>query len=70
MSDSKKGKMIFPKFLLANEAAEFLRVKVRTLANWRARKTGPAWRKHGGKVVYTLEELERYSGDEDKTHVG
>ena len=70
MSDSKKGKAFSPKFLLAKEAAEYLRVKVRTLANWRARNTGPAWRKHGGKVVYTIEELDRYSDDEGKTHVG
>ena len=70
MSDSKKGKAFSPKFLLAKEAAEYLREKTKTLANGRARNTDPAWRKQGVKGVYTIEELERYSGDDGKTHVG
>ncbi len=60
----------YPKFLVTKEAADFLRVNPRTMDNWRSKGTGPAWRKHGGRVVYTLAELERYSGDEKKTHVG
>lgn len=40
------------------------------MANWRAKGTGPKFRKHGGIVVYSRSELERYSGDADKTHVG
>lgn len=57
-------------FLRVRDAAKFLQVKPKTMTNWRYRGTGPAWRKHGGSVVYSLAELERYSGDEDKTHVG
>ena len=70
MKKQSNNKGELPRFLLVSEAAEFLRVKPKTLANWRHRGTGPAWRKHGGSVVYALIELERYSSDDDKTHVG
>ncbi|MEO1305191.1 MAG: helix-turn-helix domain-containing protein [Pseudomonadota bacterium] len=65
---SKKPKK--SKYLLAKEAARELRVSPGTLANWRCKGTGPKWRKHGGTVVYTEEEIERYSDDDDKTHIG
>lgn len=58
------------KYLVTKEAANLLRVNPRTMDNWRSKGTGPKWRKHGGRVVYTREELERYSSDDDKTHVG
>lgn len=70
MSSDDKGKRRKPRYLLAKEAAKILRVNHRTMANWRSKGTGPDWRKHGGTVVYTEEEIERYSGDDDKTHVG
>lgn len=58
------------KYLLTAEAAQILRVSPGTMANWRYRGTGPKWRKYGGTVVYPWEEIERYSGDDGKTHVG
>ena len=64
-SDDKQSR-----FLLTHEAAKYLRVNPRTMANWRAKGTGPKFRKHGGIVVYSRSELERYSSDADKTHVG
>jgi predicted site-specific integrase-resolvase len=66
--DQKNAKM--PRYLLPNEAAEYLRVKPSTMANWRWKGVGPKYRKHGGTVVYPFEEIERYSGDDDKSHVG
>lgn len=48
-------------YLTAEEAAEFLRVQSRTLRNWRWKGGGPAYRKHGGRVVYHVQELERFS---------
>ncbi len=48
-------------FLTAEEAAVFLRVEARTLRNWRWKGAGPAYRKHGGRVVYHVTELERFS---------
>jgi hypothetical protein len=49
--------------LTPEEAAEFLHVAVATLATWRSRKEreGPAYRKHGRKVVYHIDDLRRWS---------
>ena len=66
-ADDKKTKY---KNLLPSEASMILRVSPKTLANWRWRGTGPKYRKHGGTVVYSIEDIERYSGDDDKSHVG
>ncbi len=42
-------------------AAEFLGVSVRTLEEWRKKKTGPAFVKLGPKLIrYELAELERF----------
>jgi len=43
------------------EAAQFLRLKVRTLENWRWRGAGPDYRTHGRRVVYTKADLIAYS---------
>lgn len=48
-------------YMTADEAADFLRVQARTLRNWRWKGAGPAYRKHGGRVVYHVQELERFS---------
>lgn len=42
------------------EAAEFLRVKPETLANWRSLGRGPRHARLGGRVVYPLAELRRF----------
>lgn len=46
--------------LTENEVAERLRVKPRTLQDWRQRDIGPAWARLGGSVRYPATELERY----------
>lgn len=48
-------------FLTTVEAAAFLRLQRRTLANMRHRRTGPHYRKHGGRIVYSLDDLETWS---------
>lgn len=48
-------------YLTNSEAAAYLRIKPRTLANMRNNKLGPAHRKHGGRVVYALEDLIAWS---------
>ena len=48
-------------FLTNTEAAAYLRIKPRTLSNMRNNKLGPAHRKHGGRVVYTIEDLNAWS---------
>lgn len=70
MSDLGSPEATMPQFFLAHEAANYLRVSPRTLERWRANGTGPKFRKHGGIVVYARNELERYSADDNKTHVG
>ncbi len=70
MSSDGKKKKSKPRYLLPKEAAEILRVRPKTLANWRWRGTGPKYRKHGGTVVYCIDDLKRYSDDDDKSHVG
>lgn len=43
------------------EAAIILRVNKRTMDNWRWAKVGPKYRKHGGTVVYHIDDLKAYS---------
>ena len=60
MEHAKKQEKKSP-FMTADEAAVFLRIEARTLRNWRWKGAGPAYRKHGGRVVYHVNELERFS---------
>ena len=48
-------------YLTPREAAAFLRLKRRTLANMRHRRTGPHYRKHGGRIVYSIDDLTAWS---------
>ena len=48
-------------YLTPREAAAFLRLKRRTLANMRHRRTGPQYRKHGGRIVYSVDDLKAWS---------
>ncbi len=46
--------------LTIEEAAERLRVPVKTLRYWRHRNTGPASFRMGRRVFYRASELDRY----------
>lgn len=46
-----------PKFMRTPEAAKLLSLSVRTLEKHRCKGTGPAYRKLGGRVVYTVADL-------------
>ncbi len=48
-------------YLTEREAAEFLRLRPRTLANMRWRGIGPKYRKHGGRIVYDIDDLIAWS---------
>jgi predicted DNA-binding transcriptional regulator AlpA len=48
-------------FLTVAEAAEYLRLKKRTLDNMRWMGTGPKFRKHGGRIFYHKDELIEWS---------
>ena len=61
------SKQISP-FLKVEEAANYLRLKKRTLDNKRWMGTGPTFRKHGGRVYYRLEEISKWSDDSSATY--
>lgn len=48
-------------FFWAAEAAVYLRISLRALENFRDSGDGPVYRKHGARIVYHLEDLERWS---------
>ncbi len=48
-------------FLTTKEAARYLRLRPSTLAQWRWTGGGPAYRKFGGRVVYSQQELEEFT---------
>ena len=50
-----------PAFMSAKQAAEWLGLKPNTLAKMRVYGTGPAYRKHGQRVLYALEDLQQWS---------
>ena len=55
-------------FLTIDEAARLLRVSRRTLDNYRCRKLGPPYRRHGGRIVYRLSDLLAWSEQRRARH--
>lgn len=56
-----------PRFLRTPEAARFLGLSGRTLEKHRTYGTGPAYRKLGGRVVYSLDDLQAWADRGAKT---
>ena len=50
-----------PRMLRTQEAARFLGISLRTLEKHRTYGTGPTYRKIGGRVLYTVRDLEAWS---------
>lgn len=50
-----------PRYLRTPEAARFLGLSGRTLEKHRTYGTGPSYRKLGGRVVYSLEDLQAWA---------
>ena len=50
-----------PRYLRTKEAAEFLSLSARTLEKHRTYGTGPAYRKLGGRVVYSIDDLQAWA---------
>ena len=48
-------------FLSVVEAARYLGIRRSTLDHYRCEGRGPRYRKHGWRVFYTREELDRWS---------
>jgi Helix-turn-helix domain len=50
-----------PRFMRTPDAAGHLGLSPRTLEKHRCYGTGPVYRKLGGRIVYAIEELERWA---------
>lgn len=50
-----------PRYFRTQEAARFLGLSERTLEKHRTYGTGPAYRKLGGRVVYSVEDLQSWA---------
>mgnify|MGYP001072070006 FL=1 len=50
-----------PRMLRTQEAARFLGISIRTLEKHRTYGTGPIYRKVGGRVLYTVADLEAWT---------
>lgn len=48
-------------FLLPEEAALYLRLELKTLANFRSCRSGPKFRRHGGVICYHENDLDHWS---------
>lgn len=59
MIDPKTG--LPPRFLRAPDAARFLGISIRTLEKHRTYGTGPTYRKIGGRVVYSVDDLQAWT---------
>lgn len=57
-------------FLSVVQAADYLGLKRQTLDNFRWAGGGPRYRKHGGRVLYAREELDRWSSEREWKNTG
>ncbi|SHL52261.1 DNA binding domain-containing protein, excisionase family [Sphingobium sp. YR657] len=48
-------------FLTAKQAAHYLGLGAKTLANMRSLGEGPHYRRHGGHIRYHIDDLDRWS---------
>lgn len=58
---SPNGAGVPQRFLRTPEAARFLGLSDRTLEKHRTYGTGPAYRKLGGRVVYSIDDLQAWT---------
>ena len=58
---AEKAANLPPRYLRTEEAARFLGLSERTLEKHRTYGTGPTYRKLGGRVVYSIEDLQAWA---------
>jgi hypothetical protein len=58
------------KHLNQRELAERWNISQRTLERWRWVGDGPQFLKLGGRVVYRVEDVERYEAEQLRSHTG
>lgn len=61
MADNQSSQHTGSPFLNVVQAAAYLGLKRQTLDNYRWAGGGPQYRKHGGRVLYKRDELDRWS---------
>lgn len=61
MIDPKTG--LPSRYLRAPDAARFLGISIRTLEKHRTYGTGPTYRKIGGRIVYSVDDLQAWTED-------
>lgn len=47
-------------YMTVAEAADYIRLKPKTLDNWRFVNKGPTFYKAGGRVLYAVDDLDRW----------
>ncbi len=58
---AEKAANLPPRYLRTQEAARFLGLSERTLEKHRTYGTGPIYRKLGGRVVYSVDDLQSWA---------
>ena len=58
---AEKAANIPPRYLRTQEAARFLGLSERTLEKHRTYGTGPIYRKLGGRVLYSVDDLQSWA---------
>lgn len=58
---AEKAANLPPRYLRTQEAARFLGLSERTLEKHRTYGTGPNYRKLGGRVVYSVDDLQTWA---------
>jgi len=61
MLDPKTG--LPPRYLRTPDAARFLGISIRTMEKHRTYGTGPLYRKIGGRIVYSVDDLQAWTED-------
>lgn len=61
MLDPKTG--LPPRYLRTPDAARFLGISIRTMEKHRTYGTGPIYRKIGGRIVYSIDDLQAWTDD-------
>lgn len=61
MLDPRTG--LPPRYLRTPDAARFLGISIRTMEKHRTYGTGPTYRKIGGRIVYSVDDLQAWTED-------
>ena len=63
-TNGKKQQSTTSPYLTTKDAAVRLRLKPATLNKWRLEGRGPAFREHGRRIIYHIDDLDAWSEDQ------